>query len=68
MNYIFWYDGKRRAGSVTTHDIDVAIQIAESMKKNGWKVVWTIHSMNEIIAFTGYEQALREWQKTVAES
>jgi hypothetical protein len=63
MHYILWYDGKRNAGSVTTSSSDIAFQIAQAMKKDKWKVVWTIHTIDKIRVQDGYEAAFERWKE-----
>ena len=63
MNKLLWYDGERQANGIYTDDFEAASVIAEALKKDGWKVVWTRHATDYVEPMRGYEAALKEWQE-----
>ena len=62
MNCIFWHDGKRQCGSAWVEDDDCALDLAQALKRHGWKVVHTIHTATRVVPASGYEDALKEYE------
>ncbi len=65
MNSLLFYGKNEYARSIWTKDLDDAYVVAKAMKKDGWKVVWMIHSFDSVRAQEGYEEAYNEWAKEV---
>lgn len=67
MNLLLWYNGEQNAMSAVIPDIDAAYCIAEALKAQNFKVVWTRHSNDLKLCrpMEGYEEAYAEWQKEI---
>ena len=65
MNFLLWYNGRDNALSAQISDTDAAYSIAIALKKQNYKVVWTVHCNDLSLCRpqTGYEQAYKEWNE-----
>lgn len=63
MNCLLFYNGNDPAFSIWNNDINGCMFIADAMKKDGWNVVWTVHSTASWHIYPGYETAYTEWKK-----
>lgn len=63
MNRILIYGKKQNATGIDISDIDAAYRVVEALKKDGWKVVWMVHTTDQCYPRQGYEKDYEEWKK-----
>lgn len=63
MNRILIYGKGENATGIDIGDIDSAYRVVEALKKDGWKIVWMVHTMDRCYPRQGYEKDYEEWKK-----